>query len=40
MTSAVAGATTDQLVRLTPSSAVGEVVGDIGFGRVWGIIEY
>ena len=25
------------VVRLTPSSAVGEVIGDIGFGRVWGL---
>ena len=37
MTSSVAGSTSDQLVRLTPSSAVGEVIGDIGFGRVWGL---
>ena len=37
MTSSVAGSNSDQLVRLTPSSAVGEVIGDIGFGRVWGL---
>ena len=34
--SSVAGSTSDQLVRLTPSNAVGDVIGDIGFGRVWG----
>ena len=37
MTSSVAGETSDRLVRLTPSSAIGEVIGEIGFSRVWGL---
>ena len=37
MTSSVSGSESDRLVRLSPASAVGEVIGDIGFGRVWGL---